>query len=84
MRSSLSSKKLRYWYATSTSGLPPFFWWSSCVAPPPLNACDLIFLAIFFGSSVMKIAEFSFDADILVLAPCKAGRNLEWRRAGFL
>jgi hypothetical protein len=32
----------------------------------------------------MKIAELTFDADILVLAPWRAGRNLACRSAGFL
>jgi hypothetical protein len=32
----------------------------------------------------MKIAELTFDADIFVLAPWRAGRNLACRSAGFL
>lgn len=32
--------------------------------------------------SVRNIAEFSSDADILLWAPCRAGKKHEWMRAG--
>ena len=75
-------KKLRYWYATSTSGLPPCFLWSSMVTWPPLKAYLLIFFWICFGVSVMKIAVVSSEALIFVVEPCKAGKNLEWIKDG--
>lgn len=40
------------------------------------------FVLICFGVSVKNTAEFVSLADIFVLAPCSAGKNVEWMSAG--
>lgn len=40
------------------------------------------FVLICFGVSVKNTAEFVSLADIFVLAPCNAGKNVEWMSAG--
>lgn len=49
-----------------------------------VKSTELItFVLICFGVSVKKIAEFMSLADIFVFAPCNAGKNFEWIKAGF-
>lgn len=61
----------------SASKSAPYFYCSSFVAFPPLNACFFTFFSIYFGVSVMKIPEFGIDADIFPPDPCKEGKNFE-------
>ncbi len=70
---SSSSKSLRYWKETSTSGLPPVFLCSSVVFCPPEKAYLLILFLTWFGVSVKAMYEFGSDADIL--SPFSPGRN---------
>jgi hypothetical protein len=42
--------------------------------------CTLLFICL--GVSVRKIDVLESLADILVWAPCSAGKNEEWRSAG--
>ena len=80
--SSSSRKNPRYWYATSTSGLPPSLLCSSTVSWPPEKPCLLILLLIWLGVSFMYMLEFTSDALIFVCGPCNAGKNLAWMSAG--
>ena len=80
--SSSSTKNVMYWYATSTSGLPPSRRCSSTVSCPPEKACLLILFLIWLGVSVMKMELVSLDALIFVWLPCRLGKNLEWMSDG--
>ena len=49
-----------------------------------MNYFDILltFFLIWPAVSVRKTAEFSSEADILVLAPCRAGKKVECNNAG--
>ena len=47
-----------------------------------LKIQDTLFLII-FALSVRLMDELGSLADIFVLAPCRAGKNVEWIKAGF-
>mmetsp|Transcript_10329 Transcript_10329/g.34195 ORF Transcript_10329/g.34195 Transcript_10329/m.34195 type:complete len:216 (-) Transcript_10329:1187-1834(-) len=79
---SSSKKKRSHWKATSTSKSAPRSFCSFAVSRPPLKACVRIFDSISSGESVRKMAELPSEEDILPIAPCKGGKNLEWNSAG--
>lgn len=54
---------------------------SNKTKPIPMIVRTLVLIC--FAVSVKNTAEFVSLADIFVLAPCSAGKNVEWMRAGF-
>ena len=48
-----------------------------------INRSSSTLVLICFGVSVRYIEELASLADIFVFAPCRAGKNVEWIKAGF-
>jgi len=77
-----------YYYANTASILQTSFnrsksWALNSEVQQELNPGQT-FVLICLSVSVRLMDELTSLADILVWAPCRAGKNFEWRRAGFL